>query len=159
YENRADLKPIRALKPGVTATIEGDVLSAGIRGTRRPGFRLFEAIIRDATGAVRAVFPNQAFLRDVFRSGQHVVMFGMVEFGRGAGGLQFTNPDYEIVRGSGDGDEEDETVHTGRIVPIYEKAGSVTPRMQRTLMHRLLSEMPAVLADPLPQRVLEGRGL
>ena len=34
------------------------------------------------------------------------------------------------------------TVHTGRIVPIYEKAGSVTPRMQRTLVHRLLAELP-----------------
>ena len=159
YENRADLKPIRALKPGSTATIEGDVLSSGIRGTRRPGFRLFEVLIRDASGAVRAVCPPQAFLRDVFRSGQHVVLFGMVEFGRGAGGLQFTNPDYEIVRGSGDADDEDQTVHTGRIVPIYEKAGSVTPRMQRTLMHRLLSEMPGTLPDPLPQAVLEGRGL
>ena len=159
YENRADLKPIRALKPGSTATIEGDVLSSGIRGTRRPGFRLFEVLIRDASGAVRAVFPNQAFLRDVFRSGQHVVMFGMVEFGRGAGGLQFTNPDYEIVRGTADADDEDQTVHTGRIVPIYEKAGSVTPRMQRTLMHRLLSEMPGSLPDPLPQAVLEGRNL
>ena len=30
-------------------------------------------------------------------------------------------------------------MHTGRIVPIYEKAGSVTPRMQRTLVHRLLA--------------------
>jgi ATP-dependent DNA helicase RecG len=71
--------------------------------------------------------------------------------------LQFTNPEYEIIRGTGEEDEP--SVHTGRIVPIYEKAGSVTPRMQRTLVHQLLADMPAVLADPLPVAVRERRGL
>lgn len=92
YENRADLLPMSALRPGQVATVVGEVLSTGLRSTRRPGFRLFELIARDATGTVRAVFPNQAFLRDVFHPHQQVVLFGTVEF-RGTGGLQFTNPD------------------------------------------------------------------
>ena len=96
------------------------------------------------------MFPNQAFLRDVFQPGQLVVLYGTVEF-RGSGGLQLSNPEYEVIRG--DADEDDATVHTGRIVPIYEKAGSVTTRMQRTLVHRLLSEMPAEMADPVPEAI------
>jgi ATP-dependent DNA helicase RecG len=156
YENRADLIPISRLRPGTTATVVADVLSSGIRPTRRPGFRLFELILADATGPVRAVFPNQAFLKDVFHAGQQVVLHGPVEF-RGSGGLQFSNPEYEIIRG--DTDDEDVTVHTGRIVPIYEKAGSVTPRMQRTLVHRLLSELPPVLPDPVPADIRARRGL
>jgi ATP-dependent DNA helicase RecG len=156
YENRADLVPIKSLRPGQTATVVGDVLTAGLRATRRPGFRLFEVIVRDATGPVRAVFPNQAFLRDVFHPQQQVVLFGQVEF-RGSGGLQFTNPEYEIVRA--DADEDDESIHTGRIVPIYEKAGSVTTRMQRTLVHRLLASLPPDLADPLPSAVRAARRL
>jgi len=156
YENRAYLLPISRLRPGTTATIAGEVLSSGVRPTRRPGFRIFELIVRDASGPVRAAFPNQPFLRDMFHAGQQVVLYGAVEF-RGSGGLQFTNPEYEIIRGSGEEDEA--SVHTGRIVPIYEKAGSVTPRMQRTLVHQLLADMPAVLADPLPVAVRERRGL
>ena len=81
--------------------------------------------MRDESGPVRAVFPNQSFLRDVFHPGQQIVLFGTVEF-RGSGGLQFTNPEYELIKE--EGDEEDAGVHTGRIVPIYEKAGSVTTR-------------------------------
>ena len=154
YEDRAHLVEIKTLRPGQTATIAGDVLSAGIRATRRPGFRLFEVIVRDATGPVRAVFPNQSFLRDVFHPQQRVVLFGQVEF-RGTGGLQFTNPEYEIVRA--EGDEDDEAVHTGRIVPVYEKAGSMTTRMQRTLVHTLLAGMPADVADPLPAPVRAAR--
>ena len=157
YEDRAGLTAIAGLRPGQVATAGGEVLSGGLRATRRPGFRLFEVIVRDATGPVRAVFPNQAFLRDVFHTGDRVILHGAVEF-RGRGGLQFTNPEYEIVRADAD-DDEDETVHIGRIVPVYERAGSVTTRMQRTLMHRLLAQLPADLPDPLPQAIREARAL
>jgi ATP-dependent DNA helicase RecG len=156
YENRASLMPIAKLRPGTTATIDAEVVSAGIRPTRRPGFRIFEVIVRDETGPARAAFPNQAFLKDVFKPGQQVVLYGTVEF-RGSGGLQFTNPEYEIIRG--DSDDEDSSVHTGRIVPIYEKAGSMTPRIQRTMVHRLLSEMPLEIPDPLPESIRTRRSL
>jgi len=156
YENRAGLIPIARVRPGQTATVIGEVLSSGVRPTRRPGFKLFELIVKDESGPVRAVFPNQAFLRDVFLPKQQVVLHGPVEF-RGVGGLQFSNPEYEIVRG--EQDEDESTIHTGRIVPIYEKAGSMSPRMQRTLVHGLISQMPDVLPDPIPEEIRERHSL
>ena len=168
YEDRANIVPIKSLRPGLTATVLGDILSAGVRSTRRPGFRLFEVIVRDATGPVRAVFPNQAFLADVLQRSRRVVLYGTLEY-RGSGGLQFTSPEYEVLPETSPevnpevnpeaSNEDDETVHTGRIVPIYEKAGSMTPRMQRGLVHRLIAELPAVLPDPLPETVRAARGL
>jgi ATP-dependent DNA helicase RecG len=157
YENRAALAPIRTVRPGQVATIVGDVLSAGVRPTRRPGFRIFEVLVRDESGTIRAVFPNQAFLKDVFHPQQAVVLYGTVEF-RGPGGLQITNPEYEIVRGE-PGEDADATVHTGRIVPIYEKAGSVTTRIQRSLVFQLLADLPAEVPDPLPPAVRQSQAL
>jgi ATP-dependent DNA helicase RecG len=144
YEDRSRLQPIASLKPGRSASVAGKVLSCGLRSTRRPGFKIFEALIGDPSGALRATWLNQPFLRDVFSRGQQVVLFGQAEM-RGAGGLQLTNPQYEIL------DEEDaETIHTGRIVPVYEKTGAVTPKIQRRLVHDVLQRLPAELADPLP---------
>jgi ATP-dependent DNA helicase RecG len=154
YENRAAILPIGSVRPGQMATVVGAVVTFGIRPTRRPGFRLFELIVKDASGLIRAVFPNQAFLREVFHPEQHIVLHGLAEI---RGGLQLSNPDYEILRGGED--EADDTVHTGRIVPIYEKAGSMTSRVQRTLVHRLLGDLPATLADPVPAGIRETRGL
>ena len=154
YEDRARLVPIGALKPGTMVTVSGRVLSTGLRQTRRPGFRLFELLVGDDSGAVRAVFPNQAFLRDVFHAGEQVVLYGAVEY---RGGLQVSNPEYELVRNGAD--EDDASVHTGRIVPVYEKVGSMTPRMQRSLMHRLLSGLPPDVTDPLPAAIREARDL
>jgi len=155
YEDRAALAPIAAVKSGQTVTIAGEVASMGLRATRRPGFRIFELLVRDASGAIRAVFPNQAFLREVFHPQDQVVLFGAVEF-RGHGGLQITNPDYEIVRAEAD---DDETIHVNRVVPIYEKVGSVTPRMQRTLVHALVAQLPDALSDPVPAEVRGRRAL
>jgi ATP-dependent DNA helicase RecG len=148
YEDRSQLRPIASLKPGESASISARVLSCGLRSTRRPGFKIFEALVSDASGAMRATWLNQPFLRDVFEPGQHVVLFGAVEM-RGAGGLQLTNPQYERLD-----EEEGETIHTGRIVPVYEKTGAVTPKLQRRLVYDALQRLPADLADTLPERLL-----
>ncbi len=147
YEDRSRLAPIASLKPGQSASVSGRILSCGLRSTRRPGFKIFEALVGDSSGALRVTWLNQPFLRDVFVQGQHVVLFGPVEM-RGPGGLQLTNPQYEILD-----DEEGETIHTGRIVPVYEKTGSVTPKIQRKLVHGVLQRLPADLPDHLPESI------
>jgi ATP-dependent DNA helicase RecG len=153
YEDRSRLLPIASLKPGQHVSISGRILSCGLRSTRRPGFKIFEALVSDASGTVRATWLNQPFLRDVFTTGQHVVLYGAVEM-RGSASLQLTNPQYEVLD-----DEDGETIHTGRIVPVYEKAGAVTPKMQRRLVYDALQRVPADLPEQLPDDVRLRLGL
>ena len=47
YEDRSRLQPIASLREGQTVSILGDVITCGLRGTRRPGLRIFEALLRD----------------------------------------------------------------------------------------------------------------
>jgi ATP-dependent DNA helicase RecG len=153
YEDRSRLQAIASLKVGLTTSVAGRILACGLRSTRRPGFKIFEAAIDDGTGTLRAVWLNQPFLRDIFARGQQVVLFGTVEM-RGQKGLQLTNPQYEIID-----DEDTQTIHTGRIVPVYEKAGGVTPKMQRKLIFDVLQRLPPNLADQLPEPVRVRLGL
>ncbi len=152
YEDRGHLKTIAQLRPGQTVSIAGEILSCGLRTTRRPGFRIFEALVRDATGSVRATWFNQPFLRDVLKPHDRVVLYGPVEL-KGYGGLQLLSPQYEVI----DSDDDD-LIHTGRIVPIYEKTGSLTPKLQRRLAHEALGRLPADLSDPLPAVMLAKYG-
>ena len=147
YEDRSRLQKIATLKPGAAASLTGRILSCGLRSTRRPGFKIFDAVIDDGSASIRVSWLNQAFLKDVFASGQHVVLFGPVEM-RGSGGLQLTNPQYEILD-----DEDVETIHTGRIVPVFERIGTVTPKMQRRLVWEALQKLPTDLPDLLPDAV------
>jgi ATP-dependent DNA helicase RecG len=151
YEDRGRFQTIASLKPGVAASVVGDILSCGIRPTRRPRFKIFEMLVRDATGSLRAVWFNQPFLKDIFHPHQKVILFGKLELS--SHGLQMQTPQYEIL----EGDEGDEgavdTVHTGRIVPIYEKTGQLTAKMQRSLVHQALQQLPPDVPDPLPASV------
>ncbi len=154
YEDRGNLVPIARLRPG-TATVAGEVVDARLKPTRRPRFSVFELTVRDATGEARAVFFNQRFLEQVFRAGQHVVLHGKVEWT--SQGAQLASPQYELVDLSAV--EEGSSVHTGRTVPVYERIGPLTPKLQRDLVARALERLPEQIADPLPQDVRRARGL
>ncbi len=156
YEDRSRMQTIISLRPGMTAAVSGTVLNAGLAHTRRPGFRLFSALVQDASGQIQAVWPNQAFLKDVIKSRQRIVLFGKVEIW-GSRGLQITDPEFEIVRdqGSGIGDQGDAQLHTGRIVPVYERTGSVTTNMQRRFVWQALSQLADDGFDPVPDDILK----
>ena len=150
FEDRSRLRRSTELRPGELAALCGEVVSAGLRRTRRRGFSLFEMLVRDEAGMFRVVWMNQSFLQEVFSTGQQVALYGKVEW-RDPGGLRLTNPQYELV-GGGNGDEDD-GMHTGRIVPIYERIGSLTTKQLRRLVNEVLRQLPPVLEDPLPAAV------
>jgi ATP-dependent DNA helicase RecG len=153
YEDRSRLQPIGSLREGQTASIAGEVVQCGLRPTRRPGFRIFEALVRDGSGATRVAWFNSSYLQDQIRRGQRLVLYGTLE--RNAySGLQITNPDFELLEG-----DDADTLHIGRIVPVYERARSITPKMQRRLVHEALGKLPDDLDDPLPTEVLDRLGL
>jgi ATP-dependent DNA helicase RecG len=146
YEDRSRLQPIVSVKPGQTVAVSGEVLSASLQSTRRAGFRLFTALVQDASGQIQAVWPNQAFLKDVIRPHMQVVLFGKAEYW-GSRGMQLTDPEFELLKSE---ESPDAGVHTGRIVPVYERTGSVTTNMQRKLVWDALQQLPREMFDPVP---------
>ncbi len=104
YEDRGHFQTIASLRPGVAASVAGEVVSCGIRPTRRPRFKIFEMLVRDATGSLRAIWFNQPFLNDVFHPHQRVILFGKLELT--SHGLQMQNPQYEILQARGDADAD-----------------------------------------------------
>jgi ATP-dependent DNA helicase RecG len=153
YEDRSRLQPIVGLRAGQMAAVSGEVIHTHLQSTRRAGFRLFTALVQDASGQIQVVWPNQAFLKDVIRSHQQIVLFGKVEYW-GSRGLQITDPEFEIIREPSGPSAPEDTLHTGRIVPVYERAGSVTTNMQRRFVWQALQDLPDELFDPVPADIL-----
>jgi ATP-dependent DNA helicase RecG len=143
YEDRSRMQPISTLRPGNKAAVLGEIKSSNVAVTRRRGFKIFHAVIADASGSIRCTWMNQAFLADILRPHLQVVIFGDVKLD--STGLHFMNPEYELVS------EDLSSVHTGRVVPFYEKTGTVTPNMQRRLVRQALDQLPADIPDPLPE--------
>ena len=79
-----------------------------------------------------------------------MILFGKMELT--PHGLQMQSPEYEVLRQEHPTPppraSDDDTLHTGRIVPVYEKTGTLTTKMQRVLVHEALAQLPATLPDP-----------
>jgi ATP-dependent DNA helicase RecG len=152
YEDRSNVKPIRELAPGEMATVLAEVRTARVSGFKRRNLGLFEATFTDnSRGVLAGKWFHGAYLADVLAPGQKVALYGKVEWDSYSGGLSMMHPEYEILSGD---DEADNSLHTGRIVPIYEAAGKVTTRVLRGVVHRILESLPPT-ADPLPPHLRE----
>jgi ATP-dependent DNA helicase RecG len=145
YEDRSRFRPIASLRPGERAAISGVVKSAKVVTTRRRGFTIFHAVIGDDSGGIRCTWMNQAFLKDILVLQLPVFIFGDVRLD--STGLHFLNPEYEPVSDDGVG------VRTGRVVPFYEKTGTVTPNVHRRLVRLALDSLPHDLPDPLDEEM------
>jgi ATP-dependent DNA helicase RecG len=146
YEDRSQYHPIGSLKEGEWALTHGTICATGGFTAKGRRFAVFELLLRDGTGAIRVKFFNQNYLRNVYHEGRSLIVYGQVRkdtFSRS--GLCFMNPECEIVQ-----DEEDESVHTGRIVPVYRRLGDLRPRTLRQILHNVVSNMPPDCGDSLP---------
>jgi ATP-dependent DNA helicase RecG len=157
YEDRSNVKTIRDLAPGEMATVLAEVRSTKMAGFRRRNLGLFQASFTDSSRSVLAgKWFHGGYLMDVFTPGMKVALYGKVEFDSYSGELTMLHPEYEILSG----DEDDDTsLHTGRVVPIYEAAGRITTRMFRSLIARVLESVDpragSLIEDALPRHILD----
>ncbi|MDQ2713108.1 MAG: ATP-dependent DNA helicase RecG, partial [Acidobacteriota bacterium] len=152
YEDRSNVKTVAQLAPGEKAAVTGWVASAKLSGYHRRALGLFEANFEDASGAVLVGrwFHGERY-RDSLVPGTRVALFGKVELDRGNAHRLMVQPEIEILSSE---EDQDETLHSGRIVAVYEAAGKVSTRVFRQLLHRVLKsvELPV---DALPASVRE----
>src|SRR5581483_203041 len=98
YEDRGNVKPIKALAPGEMATVLAEVRTSKVAGFRRRNLGLFEATFTDSSGAVlHGKWFHGAYLADVLAPSLKVALFGKVEWDSYSGGLSMMHPEYEII--------------------------------------------------------------
>ncbi len=154
YEDRSLRVKVAEIEPGQEATVDVEVVSLRVRKTRRANFKVVELLAKDETGQLKAVWFNQEYLKDTLLPGKRVLLFGRFE--RTGFGLlpEVKSPHYELVE-----EGQEETTHAGRIVPVYERIGAVSPKILRRVIHFLVVGMPRNVPEVLPQSVCESRGL
>ena len=110
-----------------------------------------QAVLGDETGNVRAVWFNNPWLASRLKQGTRVSVSGKVNVFRGS--LVFQGPECEIL------DEDDDLLHTGRLVPVYSSTQGLSQRVLRTLVHRALDACIGQIDEFLPPEVLHHTGL
>ena len=151
YEDRSVFQAAGGVCEGDTVTLSGELVACRLRYAGRRGFAIFEAVLRDDSGCVRAVWPNQAYRRSTLRPHQRVILHGpVVRFGAT---LQLNSPDAEVI-----GADDPDGGEPPGIVPVYERVGPLTSRVQRTVLREVVASLPPSLEDLLPAPLRERFG-
>ena len=139
FPNQATAKPV---------CLTGGVIDAATKGFGKT--RFYEAIIMDGSGGVfgsgkiTCRWFNMPFMSKVVAAGHQVIAYGKVK--EHGGRLIIDHPEIEIIR---EDEEETETIHLNRIVPIYRNISGINQRRLRETIHSLLySTDPTSLSFP-----------
>jgi len=160
YEDRLNPRGISELRAGEMATVIAEVRTSGLFRTRR--MPIFQMTAGQGRTRLKCIWFNATYLRDKFKPGQIVALYGKVEQDYRGGELQITQPQFEIIGeaaedGSADSAEQKlaASLEIGRIVPIYESAGQgrLTSRWFRRIIHTALENLSPDLPDAIPAAV------
>ena len=158
YEDRLNPRTIPELRAGEMATVIAEVRNSGLFRTRR--MPIFQMTAGQGRTRLKCIWFNATYLRDKFKPGQVVALYGKVEADNRSGELQIVQPQFEVLEepsenGSTDSAEKKlaESLEIGRIVPIYEAIGRLNSRWFRRAIHTALQNLPADMPDAIPVAV------
>jgi ATP-dependent DNA helicase RecG len=166
YEDRVNPRSISELRSGEMATVIAEVRNSGLFRTRR--MPIFQMTAGQGRSRLKSIWFNATYLRDKFKPGQMIALYGKVEQDQYSGELQLVQPQFEIIGDSTDDGATDaaeqkvaSSLEVGRIVPIYESAGQgrLTPRWFRRIIRTALDNLTPDLPDPIPAMVRQRLGL
>ncbi len=186
YEDRLNPRHIAEMKAGDMASLIGDVRGSALLRTRA-GSGLFELTLgltapgvatnggqpRLGQTTIQCTWFNGSYLRDKFRLGQRLAVYGRLEPSRsgGTGRFKLIQPQFEMLPepGATGADAEFAMLEMGRIVPVYESLGGTTPwgakltsKWTRRVMWSIFEELTEAgveAEETLPPAMRERLGL
>ena len=140
YEDRLNPRPMAELVAGTMASVIGEVRGTVLLRTRSGP--IFEMTLGQGLGTVKCMWFHGTYLKDRFKLGQMVALYGKLEpsrsamaavaggtLGASSGRFKMIQPQFEILPepGATGADAEFAMLEMGRIVPVYESLGGTTP--------------------------------
>jgi ATP-dependent DNA helicase RecG len=152
YEDRLRPQAIEELVPGEMASLIGEVRGMALLRTRR--MPIFEMTVGQGLGGrVKCMWFHGTYLKDRFKAGQWVALYGKVEASRSSNSFKMIQPQVEVLPDDHD-DEESKLLEVGRIAPVYETLGNkLASRWQRRVIYRLLEDLKGRIPETLPQAI------
>ena len=136
YEDWSVIVPIGRLQAKMQVTVEGTVSSCRVRRTSRKGMIILTVAITDGTGTLEAVFFNQPFLEQIFKTGTRVRLRGEASIkSMGFSPIHMQSPQHEIIHSAGGCSTKPNSV-----IPVYHETKGLTSRQFRRIVKTLYDQ-------------------
>ncbi len=149
YEDFSQMSMIADAQPDEKIHVQGEVMKIDSKRIFPRRLTITTAIIKDDSGAIKAVWFNQPYIENTLTEGTRVSLAGTVKLSKH--GLQLSSPTYEKMQG---GEYTVNTLaHTEGLVPVYPETEGITSKYLRFLIKPILEELK--IPDSLPDELLD----
>ncbi len=146
YKDFSKISKIKDVKINEKITILGKVASIEQNRTWVKKMTVTSALIEDDTGAIEAVWFNQAYLNKILKVGDDVILAGKLSIQNNH--IKLSSPIYEKV-------SLKETTHLGRIMSVYPETVGVSSRFLRWIMRPVIKTIKDKIPETLPEEILK----
>ena len=171
YEDRLHPHALHELSAGDTASVIAEVRGSVLLRTRKQP--IFELTVGHGVRTLKATWFGGAYLKDKFKLGEMVALYGKVEASRSSDNLKMIQPNFEILpplpaESAQEKHGGEVLLEVGRIVPVYESLGGTTAsgvklgsKWTRRLIWQVLENLAhgPSLPEVLPGSMLRRLGL
>ena len=150
FEDRSQVKTISQAVSGEYISLRGEILSSGtiFVGRRK---RVFEAIIQDKTGIIRAKWFrfNESYMKEKFQIGKKIILSGKPTNNKRSG-LEVIHPDTEQISGC-----NINSLEIGKIVPVYHVTDGLHLKSMRVIIKNVLKKYLHLVEEFLPDDLIK----
>lgn len=144
FEDRNNLKKIAQLEDGEKVTIKV-VISSINTFSPKEGMTLTKIDVKDETGSAKLVFFNKSYIKNTFRPGDSILVFGKVK--KKFNNLELTSCELEYLTNS--------PKNTCRFMPVYQLTYGVTNKEIMSIIRTVLEDKELIIQEYMPQRIIE----
>ncbi|RDY24865.1 ATP-dependent DNA helicase RecG [Romboutsia maritimum] len=144
YEDRNNLKKIAQLENEDKATIKAIVIGVTTYNPKK-GMTLTKVDVKDETGFAKLVFFNQDYVKNTFKSGDTILVFGKVK--KEFKNIEITSCEVEHLSNA--------PKNTCKIMPIYPLTFGVTNKELISMIKMVLSDENLKIKEYMPKRIIE----
>ncbi|MFL8632549.1 ATP-dependent DNA helicase RecG [Clostridioides difficile] len=144
FEDRNNLKKIAQLEDGEKVTIKA-VISSINTFSPKEGMTLTKIDVKDETGSAKLVFFNKSYIKNTFRPGDSILVFGKVK--KKFNNLELTSCELEYLTNS--------PKNTCRFMPVYQLTYGVTNKEIMSIIRTVLKDKDLIIQEYMPQRIIE----
>ncbi|OGN27424.1 MAG: ATP-dependent DNA helicase RecG [Candidatus Yanofskybacteria bacterium RIFCSPLOWO2_01_FULL_49_17] len=157
YEDFSAMTAIADVQPDEKVHIQGEVVKIDTKRIFPRRMSVTTAIVKDDSGAIKAVWFNQPYIENALAEGTRVSLAGTAKLSKH--GLQLSSPTYEKLRNGEYGPvvPAGGLTHTEGLVPVYPETEGISSKYLRFLIKPILEQIK--ISDHLPDEVLDRNGL
>ena len=145
YKDFSKISKIKDIKINAENCIKGKIIEIKEEKSSFKRMSIVKALIEDESASIEVVWFNQPYLAKTLKPDEEIMLSGKVNLNRYQ--VQMMSPSFEKI-------SLKESIHIGRIIPVYTETKGITSKWIRYTLKPLIDNIKDKIPETLPEEII-----